>query len=83
MHFHGPRHLDIRLSLEDQKRILSEGRAQEHRFAPQAGWVTIMILSIDDIPQAKEVIQLAYSNAKEIMTTHIAKRNAKSPLLQL
>lgn len=37
MHFHGPKHLDIRLSLEDQKRILNDGRAQEHRFAPQAG----------------------------------------------
>ena len=78
MHFHGPRHLDIRLSLADQRRVLSEGRAQEHRFAPQAGWVTVITISNDDIAQAKEVIQLAYSNAREIVRNHIERRNAKS-----
>lgn len=76
MHFHGPSYLDIRLSKEDRERVLERGGAQEHR-APkhaQAGWVTFMIRSEDDIPTAKEIIQLAYSNAKRVMDTHIARR---------
>jgi len=74
MHSHGPAYLDIRLSKEDQERVLREGMAEPHRFAPQAGWVTFRIRSEKDVEVAKEVILLAYGNAEKLMTPHASKR---------
>ncbi|HZY95098.1 MAG TPA: luciferase family protein [Candidatus Bathyarchaeia archaeon] len=65
MHNHGPRHLDIRLSKEDQERMLKEGKAEPHMFAPQAGWITYRIRSDDDLETAKELVRLAYDNARK------------------
>ena len=74
MHSHGPTYLDIRLSKEDQERVLRESMAEPHRFAPQAGWVTFRIRSEKDVEVAKEVIRLAYGNAEKLMTSHASKR---------
>ena len=78
MHTHGSSHLDIRLSKEDQERMLKEGRAEPHRFAPQAGWVTFRIHSDADIEAAKELIRLAYDNAEKMMTTQVSRRGQKN-----
>jgi len=77
MHSHGPSYLDIRLSKQDQERILKENKAEPHRFAPQAGWVTFRIRSDEDIEPAKEVIRLAYDNANRLMTDQISRRAQK------
>ena len=69
MHNHGPRHLDIRLSKEDQERILKHGKAEPHHFAPQAGWVTFRIRSDNDLETAKELIRLAYDNARKTVAS--------------
>ena len=37
MHVHGRSHCDIRLAKGDQKRVLAEGKARAHRWAPEAG----------------------------------------------
>jgi len=66
MHFHGYTHLDIGLSKEDQARVLKEGKAERHLYAPQAGWITFRIHPAQDIGQAKELIELAYNNARKI-----------------
>ena len=76
MHSHGSSYLDIRLSLEDQARVLKEGRAEPHRFAPQAGWVTCRIHGDEDAEKAKEIIRLAYDNAEKRMQAHTARRGA-------
>jgi hypothetical protein len=60
-------HLDIRLSKEDQARALKDGKASEHRFAPQAGWVTIKLQATRDAENARHVIKLAYDHARHIM----------------
>lgn len=73
MHFHGETHLDVHLTKEDQTRMLSEKKAEHHQFAPQAGWVTIRIRSDKDLENAREVVQLAYSRAKKIMESHLAR----------
>lgn len=78
MHTHGASHLDIRLSIDDQKRMLKEGKADPHRFAPQAGWVTFRIRSEKDAEIAKELIRLAYDNAERMMTAHMSRRVEKS-----
>jgi hypothetical protein len=76
MHFHGDTHLDIHLSKADQAKVLEEGKAGPHLFAPEAGWVTVRIRSERDVENAREVVQLAYSRAKGIMETHLARRKA-------
>ncbi len=68
MHSHGPRHLDILLSKEDQEAALKDGKAERHRaeYHHKAGWVTHRIGSENDAESAKEVIKLAYNNAKQL-----------------
>ena len=39
-HFHGPRHIDIRLSKPQQEEALRRHIAIQHQYAPQAGWVS-------------------------------------------
>ena len=76
MHFHGETHLDIRLSKEDQTKVLSERKAEHHQFALEAGWVTIRIRSDKDAGNARQVVQLAYLRAKKIMEDHMSRRRA-------
>jgi len=77
MHTHRTSHLDIRLYKENQERILKEGKAEPHRFAPQAGWVTLRIRSEKDAETAKERIRLAYDNAAKMMAAHLSTRVPK------
>ena len=67
MHSHGPTSLDIRLSKEDQASALKTGLASPHRALvhSQAGWVTFQIENLQDLVNARSVIQLAYENAKK------------------
>lgn len=65
MHSHGPRWLDIRLSKEDQASALKTGEALPHRFAPQAGWVSMRLENSQDLKTAMKIIQLAYKNARK------------------
>jgi hypothetical protein len=74
MHTHGTSHLDIRLSKEDQRKMLEEGEAEPRRFAPQAGWVTFRIRSEGDVEVAKELIRLAHDNAEKMMAGHLSRR---------
>jgi hypothetical protein len=67
MHNHGPGYLDIHLSREDQERVIREGKAERHRFTPaRAGWVTFHLRSDRDVETAKELITLAYNDARKI-----------------
>ena len=65
MHSHGPTWLDIRLSRDDQASVLKSGQALPHRFAPQAGWVSLRIKSSQDLANGRKIIQLAYEYAKK------------------
>jgi hypothetical protein len=79
MHTHGTLRLDIKLSKEDQQKILEEGKAEPHRFVHhRAGWVTFRFRSEADIEAAKELIRLAYDNADKMMAAHTSKRVHKS-----
>jgi hypothetical protein len=70
MHHHGPFFLDIRLSKSDQAKALKDRKAIPHRFAPKAGWVSFTIEKAEDLGPAKELIRLAYENAKTNMDAH-------------
>ncbi len=76
MHSHGDTHFDIRLSKEDQERVLKEGKAEPHLYAPQAGYVTFRIRSEKDLEVVKELVQLAYRNAEE-HASHTGRNDSK------
>jgi hypothetical protein len=57
MHIHGSGHCDIRLSMEDQARVLAEGKARPHRWAPNAGYVTFKVREKNDLEPAIELIR--------------------------
>jgi len=75
MHSHGPSFLDIRLSMDDQGRVLREGKALRHRATlhSEAGWVSFRILSEDDAERVKELIGLAYDRARKAVESHEGK----------
>ena len=66
MHIHGQGHCDIRLAKADQERVLAEGKARPHRWAPEQGYVTFMARSENDLAPAMELIRMAHDHfAKE------------------
>ena len=60
MHIHGHSHCDIRLAMDDQARVLAEGKARPHRWAPEKGYVTFVAYDEDDLGPAMELIQMSY-----------------------
>jgi hypothetical protein len=65
MHIHGYGHCDIRLAKADQERILAEGKARPHRWAPEQGYVTFMARDEKDLAPAMELIQLSHDHFAE------------------
>jgi Family of unknown function (DUF5519) len=59
MHVHGAGHCDIRLTKEDQERVLGEGKACPHRWAPEKGYVTFVARDERDLPPAMELIRMS------------------------
>src|SRR6266550_2788994 len=62
MHIHGRTHCDIRLAKPDQERVLAEGKARPHRWAPEQGYVTFMARDEKDLAPALELIQLSHDH---------------------
>lgn len=60
MHIHGHGHCDIRLAMDDQARVLAEGKARPHRWAPEKGYVTFVARDEDDLAPAMKLIQMSY-----------------------
>jgi predicted DNA-binding protein (MmcQ/YjbR family) len=78
MHTHGTLQLDIKLSNQDQERVLREGKAEPHRFVHhQSGWVTFRIRSEKDTETAKELIRIAYDNVNKMMAGSHAEAGPK------
>ncbi len=62
MHIHGHGHCDIRLAMDEQARVLAEGKARPHRWAPEKGYVTFVARDEDDLGAAMELIQMSYDH---------------------
>ena len=60
MHIHGHGHCDIRLSKGDQARVLAEGKARPHRWAPEAGYVTWIVDDEEDLQPAMDLIRMSH-----------------------
>jgi Family of unknown function (DUF5519) len=62
MHIHGSGHCDIRLSKNDQDRVLAEGKARPHHWAPEAGYVTVTVADQDDLEPAMDLIRMSHDH---------------------
>ena len=62
MHIHGHGHCDIRLSKRDQERVLAEGKARPHRWAPEAGYVTFVVKDDEDLDRAMDLIRMSHAH---------------------
>ena len=62
MHVHGRGHCDIRLAHKDQERLLAEGKARPHRWAPEKGYVTFMVRNENDLGPAMELIRMSHAH---------------------
>ena len=60
MHIHGHGHCDIQLAKDDQERVLAEGRARPHRWAPQAGYVTLIVREEEALEAAMDLIRMSH-----------------------
>jgi Family of unknown function (DUF5519) len=62
MHIHGHGHCDIRLEKGDQERVLAEGKARRHRWAPEKGYVTFVVRNEGDLAPVLELIRLSHAH---------------------
>src|SRR5437763_16417821 len=62
MHIHGHGHCDIRLTKPDQARVLPEGKARPHRWAPEQGYVTFIVREDKDSALSVAVIRMLYDD---------------------
>ena len=60
MHIHGHGHCDIQLAKDDQERVLAEGKARPHRWAPEAGYVTVIVDREEDLAPAMDLIRMSH-----------------------
>jgi hypothetical protein len=55
--------IHIRLAKSDQARVLAEGKAGPHRWAPERGYVTFRARNEGDLAPAMELIRMSYENS--------------------
>ena len=60
MHIHGHGYCDIQLAKDDQERVLAEGKARPHRWAPEAGYVTVIVDREEDLAPAMDLIRMSH-----------------------
>jgi hypothetical protein len=65
MHIHGHGHCDIQLAKGDQERVLAEGKARPHRWAPEAGYVTVIVHREEDLESAIDLIRMSHRRFAE------------------
>lgn len=67
-HFHGPRHIDIRLSKPQQEEALRTHIANQHKYAPQKGWVSCILETKEQADNIKRLIREAYDTCVSLKT---------------
>ena len=62
MHIHGHGHCDIKLTTRQQERVLAEGKARPHRWAPASGYVTFLVKDDGDLDRAMDLIRMSHAH---------------------
>ena len=60
MHIHSHGHCDIQFGKDDQERVLAEGKGRQHRWAPEAGYVTVIVHREEDLEAAMDLIRMSH-----------------------
>ncbi len=68
-HFHGARHIDIRLPTSKQEEAQRTGKALEHHYAQELGWVSCTLESEDQVESTKQLIKQAYDYCVALKNT--------------
>ena len=79
-HIHGHGHCDIQLSKGDQERILAEGKARSHRWAPEAGYVTFIVNNDEDVHRAMGLIRMSHEHFAGKQGAPRLERSIKPPM---
>ena len=69
-HFHGSRHIDIRLSKPQQEKALRTHMALQHRYAPQAGWISCILETEEQAENTKKLLKEAYDSCVSLKNSH-------------
>jgi luciferase-like monooxygenase len=69
-HFHGPLHIDIRLSKPQQEYALRTRMAFQHQYAPLAGWVSCIIETEEQARNTKRLVKEAYDTCLSLKISH-------------
>ena len=80
MHIHGHGHCDIQLSKGDQERVLAEGKARSHRWAPEAGYVTFIVRDEGDLKEAMGLIRMSHEHFAGKQGAPRLERSIKPPM---
>jgi hypothetical protein len=59
-HIHNSGEVDIPFPRSFRDELLAKGLAEEHRWVPNSGWVTLRVHSEDDISHALWLMRLSY-----------------------
>ena len=62
MHIHGRGHCDIRLPRDIQTKVLAEGKARRHRWAPEQGYVTYIVDDENQLDSAMDLIRISHDH---------------------
>jgi hypothetical protein len=60
MHIHGCSHCDICLPTDVQRQVLAEGKALQHKWAPDKGYVTSIVRSEETLETTMELIRISH-----------------------
>jgi hypothetical protein len=63
-HLHGDRSADLPLERALRDRLVSSGAAQEHRWRPNSGWVTIPLDRERDVFEVIALLRINYERAR-------------------
>jgi len=62
-HLHGDRLADLPFPKRERDRLIAEGRAREHRWVPDSGWLSVDIRDDSDVEAVIGLFRQAYERA--------------------
>lgn len=69
-HLHSNGMLDILFSRKTKRKLLAEGRAEEHHVFKKSGWISFHISKAEDMINAKSLLKLSYNKMKGQVSIH-------------
>lgn len=74
-HLHGNGLLDVRVGREQARALVREGRAEPHHVFGESAWVSFWMRTVEDVPQAMDLLAMAMQGRFEGLPEKIGNRN--------